>query len=119
MPRQSVRSVASTITVGPDLGDRFSRYSEMDFETGVIAEGRLHTTPDALRRHFAARESLRIVMEVGPHSPWVSRLLEATRPSSHRRQRPQGSPDLRQRLEDRQGRCRNPRDLGRPSIRHR
>lgn len=50
MSRQSICSVASTITVGLDPGDRFSRYSEMDFETGVIAEGRLRTTPDALRR---------------------------------------------------------------------
>ena len=51
--------------MGLDLGDRFSRYSEMDFETGVIAEGRLRTTPDALRRHFAGREPLRVVMESG------------------------------------------------------
>ena len=76
MSRQTVRSVASTITVGLDLGDRFSRYSEMDFETGVIAEGRLRTTPEALQRQFAGRESLRIVIEVGTHSPWISRLLE-------------------------------------------
>jgi transposase len=76
MSRQSVWSVASTITVGLDLGDRFSRYSEMDFETGVIAEGRLRTTAEALRQHFARRPPLRVVMEVGTHSPWVSRLLE-------------------------------------------
>ena len=76
MSRQSVWSVASTITVGLDLGDRFSRYSEMDFATGVIAEGRLRTTAEALQRQFANREPLRIVMEVGTHSPWVSRLLE-------------------------------------------
>lgn len=76
MSRQTVWSVASTITVGLDLGDRFSRYSEMDFETGVIAEGRLRTTPEALQRQFAGREPLRIVMEVGTHSPWVSRLLQ-------------------------------------------
>lgn len=48
----------------------------MDFETGVIADGRLRTTAEALRRHFAGREPLRIVMEVSTHSPWVSRLLE-------------------------------------------
>jgi transposase len=76
MSRQTVYSPASTITVGLDLGDRFSRYCEMDFQTGVIAEGRLRTTPEALQRQFARREPLRIVMEVGTHSPWVSRLLE-------------------------------------------
>ncbi len=76
MSSQSTTSTRSTITVGLDLGDRFSRYSEMDLETGVIAEGRLRTTPEAVRRQFAGREPLRIVMEVGTHSPWVSRLLE-------------------------------------------
>ena len=76
MSRHSTTSTRSTITVGLDLGDRFSRYSEMDFETGVIAEGRLRTTPEALQRQFAGREPLRIVMEVGTHSPWASRLLQ-------------------------------------------
>ncbi len=76
MSPQTVWCVASTITVGLDLGDRFSRYSEMDFATGVIAEGRLRTTREALQRQFANREPLRIVMEVGTHSPWVSRLLQ-------------------------------------------
>ena len=72
----SSNTVAPTITVGLDLGDRFSRYSEMDCETGVIAEGRLRTTREAMQRQFANREPLRIVMEVGTHSPWVSRLLQ-------------------------------------------
>ena len=56
MSRQTVWSVAPTITVGLDLGDRFSRYSEMDFETGVIAEGRLRAdgvfvASDVLAKH--------------------------------------------------------------------
>ncbi len=72
----SSNTVASTITVGLDLGDRFSRYSEMDCESGVMAEGRLRTTPKALLHQFANRKPLRIVMEVGTHSPWVSRLLQ-------------------------------------------
>jgi len=76
MSHKTAGSSASTITVGLDLGDRFCRYCEMDFQTGVIAEGRLRTTAEALRRQFAGREPLRIVMEVGTHSPWASRLLE-------------------------------------------
>lgn len=72
----SSKTAPSTITVGLDLGDRFSRYCEMDLKSGVIAEGRLRTTDDALARQFAGREPLRVVMEVGTHSPWVSRLLE-------------------------------------------
>ncbi len=76
MSHTTATSCASTITVGLDLGDRFSRHCEMDFQSGVIAEGRLRTTAEALQRQFAGRESLRIVIEVGTHSPWVSRLLE-------------------------------------------
>jgi hypothetical protein len=42
----------------------------------VIEEGRLRTTPDALRRRFASEQQLRIAIEAGTHSPWVSRVLE-------------------------------------------
>ena len=44
---------------------------------GVIEEGRLRTAPDALRDEFEGRAPMRIVIEVGTHSPWVSRVLEA------------------------------------------
>lgn len=65
----------STITFGLDLGDRISRYCELDAAGVVLAEGRLSTTPAGLRQHFAGRTPCRIVCEVGTHSPWVSRLL--------------------------------------------
>jgi transposase len=42
----------------------------------VIEERRLRTTPEALRRRFASEPSLRIAIEAGTHSPWVSRVLE-------------------------------------------
>jgi transposase len=43
----------------------------------MIEEGRLRTTPEALRRRFASeRPPMRIAIEAGTHSPWVSRLLE-------------------------------------------
>ena len=43
----------------------------------VIEEGRLRTTPEALRRRFSSEQQpLRIAIEAGTHSPWVSRLLE-------------------------------------------
>ena len=31
---------------------------------------------EALRRHFAGEERMRIALECGTHSPWISRLLE-------------------------------------------
>jgi transposase len=42
----------------------------------VIEEGRLRTTPEDLRRRFSSEQSLRIAIEAGTYSPWVSRVLE-------------------------------------------
>ena len=65
------------MTAGLDLGDRYSYLCLIDRENGeVVEEGRLRTTPEALRRRFASEPSLRIAIETGTHSPWVSRLLK-------------------------------------------
>jgi hypothetical protein len=42
----------------------------------VIEESRLRTTPETLRRRFRSERPLRVAVEAGTHSPWVSRLLE-------------------------------------------
>ncbi len=64
-------------TAGLDLGDRYSYLCLIDSQSGeVIEEGRLRTTPESFRRRFASERSLRIAIEAGTHSPWVSRLLE-------------------------------------------
>ncbi len=65
------------MTAGLDLGDKYSYLCLIDSEGGeVIEEGRLRTSPEALRRRFAPEQPLRIAIEAGTHSPWVSRLLE-------------------------------------------
>lgn len=64
------------ITIGLDLGDRFSEVLVIDGAGAVEESGRVATTSAALSRRFGGMERVRIVMEVGPHSPWVSRLLE-------------------------------------------
>ncbi len=67
----------SKMTAGLDLGDKYSYLCLIDTESGeIIEEGRLRTTPEALRRRFASERPLRIAVETGIHSPWVSRLLE-------------------------------------------
>jgi transposase len=66
-----------SMTVGIDLGDKYSYLCLIDQESGeVIEEGRLRTTPEALRRSFSSEQPLRIAIEAGTHSPWVSRVLE-------------------------------------------
>jgi transposase len=67
-----------SMTVGIDLGDKYSHLCLLDTESGeVLEEGRLRTTPEAFRRRFSSEQQpMRIAIEAGTHSPWVSRLLE-------------------------------------------
>ncbi len=65
------------MTAGLDLGDKYSYLCLIDQQSGeIMEEGRLRTTPEALRRRFASEQPMRIAIETGTHSPWVSRLLE-------------------------------------------
>jgi transposase len=64
------------LTIGVDLGDRNSWYCVLD-ETGHIQiEQRVRTTEKALREVFGAMPRSRIALEIGTHSPWISRLLK-------------------------------------------
>lgn len=64
------------VTIGLDLGDRMSRTYEVDAGGTCLREGTVATTVAGLTRYFAAQRRCRVVVEVGTHSPWVSRLLE-------------------------------------------
>src|SRR6202049_1354990 len=64
------------VTVGIDLGDRTSRYCLLDEEGVVIGESSTPTTKAGIAKVFGAMARCRIALEVGGHSPWVSRLLE-------------------------------------------
>src|SRR5215208_2700091 len=64
-------------TVGLDLGDKYTYLCVLDTETGeLVEEGRLRTIPDDLRRRFDSEQRMKVAIEVGTHSTWVSRLLE-------------------------------------------
>ncbi len=65
------------VTVGLDLGDRYCQICVLDEAGEVTEEGRVATKPEALHRRFSGTDPLRIVLEAGTHSPWVSRLLSA------------------------------------------
>jgi transposase len=67
-----------SMTVGVDLGDKYSYLCLLDTDSGeVIEEGRLRTTSEALRRRFSSEQQpLRVAIEAGTHSLWVSRVLE-------------------------------------------
>src|SRR5215211_2668985 len=70
--------VQPLMTAGLDLGDKYSYLCLIDTGSGeVVEEGRLRTTPEAFRRRFASEQPpMRIAMEAGTHSPWVSRVLK-------------------------------------------
>ena len=73
-----VSKARAPMTAGLDIGDRYSYLRLIDTLSGeMIEEGRLRTTPEALGRRFASeRPPMRIAIEAGTHSPWVSRVLE-------------------------------------------
>jgi transposase len=76
-PTMDVSKDRPQTTAGLDLGDRYSYLCLLDTDGGeVIEEGRVRTTSEALRRRFASERPMRIAIEAGTHSPWVSRLLE-------------------------------------------
>jgi transposase len=63
------------LTIGLDLGDRTSRTYEVNAEGVTEREAAVATTIAGITRYFANRPRCRVVLEVGTHSPWVSRLL--------------------------------------------
>lgn len=70
------RMARPKLTIGLDLGDRFTQLCALDTRGQIVATERLRTPPAALEHHFAGHPRSRIVLEVGTHSPWVSRLLQ-------------------------------------------
>src|SRR6202521_4911255 len=67
------------LTIGLDLGDRWSFYCVLNELGEVLQEEKLPTTPDAMKRTFEKLPASRIVLETGTHSPWISRLLAELR----------------------------------------
>jgi transposase len=63
------------LTIGLDLGDRWSFYCVLNERGEVLREEKLATTPEAIRRTFEKVPASRIALETGTHSPWISRLL--------------------------------------------
>jgi transposase len=64
------------MTIGLDLGDRYSHVRVLDAEGCVTAAERIRTTPDEVRSRFGGIEPALVALEAGTHSPWVSRLLK-------------------------------------------
>ena len=77
--KNQIRRMAAKqrLTVGLDLGDRCSRYCILDEAGNKASEETLPTSKAGLESMFAKMAPCRIAVEVGTHSPWVSRHLAA------------------------------------------
>ena len=67
------------LTIGVDLGDRWSFYCVLDEAGKIILEQKVATTPEAMKQTFGKIPRSLIALETGTHSPWVSRLLTELR----------------------------------------
>jgi len=63
------------LTTGLDVSDRYCTFSTLTSQGEVEETGKVRTVQRALRSHFEGPRR-RVVLEAGPHSPWISRLLE-------------------------------------------
>jgi transposase len=61
------------LTVGLDLGDRSARYCILDEAGEIVSESQLPMTKAGLSSLLAQMPPSRVALEVGTHSPWVSR----------------------------------------------
>jgi transposase len=65
------------LVVGLDVGDRTTAFHIVDATGETVGRGTFPTREHAFAAHFQHRPCLRLILEVGTHSPWLSRLLES------------------------------------------
>jgi transposase len=63
------------LTIGVDLGDRWSFYCVLDEAGKIILEQKVSTTPEAMKQTFGKIPRSLMALETGTHSPWISRPL--------------------------------------------
>jgi len=64
-PKRAAARSKGPITIGMDLGDKTSRYCELDRDGKEREEGSVATTKQALTQRFAGKKRCRIALEVG------------------------------------------------------
>src|SRR5215467_13676579 len=75
--KQSRNISRQKLTIGLDLGDRNSWYCVLDEAGRIQLEQQVRTTSKGLQEVFGAMLRSRVALEIGTHSPWISRLLSA------------------------------------------
>lgn len=63
------------LTIGLDLGDKTSCICAVDAQGQIVERTVIPTTPAGMETYFRKKDPCRVVLEVGTHSPWISRLI--------------------------------------------
>lgn len=63
------------LTIGLDLGDRHTVGCVLSAEGEVVETFQMATTPASVRRTMSGFAASRVILEVGTHSPWMSRVV--------------------------------------------
>jgi transposase len=64
------------MTIGIDLGDVWSHYCTLNEDGEVVGRGRFRTSPSGVEKWFTDLPPVRIAMEAGTHSIWISEQLQ-------------------------------------------
>jgi transposase len=75
--KETPKKIATTrnVTIGIDIGDRWSHYCILEAQGEVVEEGRFRTTATSVGKHFQDVPAARIAIEAGTHSIWISEQL--------------------------------------------
>lgn len=66
----------NTFVAGVDIGDRYSEICVLDQEGEVAEVTRIRTTQKGIDQYFRMKVRMTVALEVGTHSPWISRHLK-------------------------------------------
>ena len=89
------------VTVGLDVGDRYTHVHALGASGEVVRERRVRTAAAALGAALTGLPPSRVVLEAGPRSPWLSRLMADLGQEVGRRQPSPGRADRPQPAQDR------------------
>ena len=66
----------NSYTLGLDVSDIYTSYCLLSPAGDVEEEGRIKTTPASIQKRLESAPPSRVILEVGTHSPWISRLVD-------------------------------------------
>jgi len=66
----------SGLVVGMDLGDDYCHYCMLDGDGEEMEKGRVRTPLAGMEKRFKGMERVKVVIEAGTHSGWISRQLK-------------------------------------------